>query len=68
MYNWKTIESGLARQRKAQIAVSKYDVLLSSVIFVDCLLKVFSVLQCWMVTTILEFSVILWKLSKKLTQ
>ena len=36
--------------------------ILSDFAFVDCLLKVFSIMRCWMVNTILDFSVTFWKL------
>ena len=74
MYEWRTIGSGLARQRKAWMVAStfnnmyiwKFDTyrILSCNGFVGCLLKVFSIMECWMVTIILDLSMPLEAIKK----
>ena len=52
------------------ISMRKFDAhrILSCFVFVDCLLKVFIITQCWKVTTILDLSVTFWSFPKKLTK
>ena len=74
MYKWRTIGSGLARQRKAWMVASTFDNMyiwkfdthriISCVGFVDCALKVFSTMQYWMVTIILGLSMPLEAIKK----
>ena len=74
MFEWRTIGSGLVRQRKAWMVASTFDNMyiwkfdthriLSCIGFVDCLLKVFSIMQYWMVTIILDLSMPLEAIKK----
>ena len=73
MYEWRAIGSGLARQRKAWMVASTFDNMyiwkfdthrISWNGFVDCLLKVFSIMECWMVTIILDLSMHLKAIKK----